>query len=108
MKKDSTSEEKLLNLIRKKNPADKKDKTRTPSTNPAGRMPVAMGDLSDIPKTLSRGLMVLCLGLTFYIVMHVFLAKPPDDNLLSIDRTEASPEEASGAAEVLPEPRPFS
>lgn len=108
MKKEISSEEKLLNLIRKKNPADKKDQAKTPPLNPAAWMPPA-GDPWGFLKTMTLMFMTICLGLTVYIVSQIVLVKPAADDLAGLEQARPEIEdETSGPEEILPQPKLFT
>ena len=107
MKKDITSEEKLLNLIRKKNPEGNKEKTKTVEGKSLRWMPSVSGDSPDFSRTSIRVLLVFCLGLVFYIASHIFLFKPSGDDLVTLEAKDNA-DDGTAAEEVLPSPQPFS
>jgi hypothetical protein len=109
MKKDISSEEKLLNLIRKKNPADKKEKAVKPPKNAPAWIPSTAKGFPDFTTTTFRFLLVICLGLVFYIGSHIFLFKPAGDNFLSLEAAKVEDEkESASALETAPPLKPFS
>ena len=108
MKKDASSEEKLLNLIRKKNPADKKeDKSKAPKANPAAWVAQSSSlALSGFRKNFMRGLLLVCMGLTCYIASRVIF-KSAENDILPAPAQEATDTPVSSDNSLL-QAKPFS
>jgi len=102
MKKEVSSEEKLLNLIRKKNPGQKKE----PKAKAEGSTSSSSGESFTNPSgLLMKGLAVLSLALLVYIAGNRFFVKqPPQIALLPESQEETSAEDIG---KILAEPKPF-
>ena len=106
MKKEVSSEEKLLNLIRKKNPADKKESVPKETKADLDVSLPSVRELPDFRKLFVQIFLVFCLACTIYIGSNYFLLKEPPE--VAVVPSSDDREDIVAADEVLPEPKPFT
>ena len=105
MKKEVSSEEKLLNLIRKKNPGQKKEPKPKAIQAEASTPSPSRERFTDPSGLLMKGLAVLSLALLVYIGGNRFFVKqPPQIAMLPESQEEKV---AQDGEQILTEPKPF-
>src|SRR3989442_915127 len=108
MKKDASSEEKLLNLIRKKNPADKKEnKSVEFKPDISASLRSSVQGFSNWPQSFFRILFIFCLVCLLYIGSNMFFFKESRDVTI-LSQVDNNTEKIMPEDQALLTPKPFS